>query len=288
MKTDNLETPEKLRDLGGTDSGGRVSGTLQSEGDILLALRDHFNPKEYVVLPQVRNGAGFNSTRTADALVMSTWPSRGLNLYGVEIKVSRGDWLRERGKPEKADEIAAYCDYWFLAVGHESIVKDQEVPVPWGLLVPGKKPGTLKVMRAPTKLEAKPMSRSFLATILRKTLETVMPLSAVDAEIERRVNEKVAVLEDLITRRITKDLDPIGLMEKNGKLLASVQAFKDATGIWIDAYDPPHWKRLARTLKLLEWNDLDRWLDALEGAVKRAHDDVAALKAALSEGRVAK
>jgi len=256
---------------------------MASEADVLLALRDHFDPKEYVVLPQVRNGAGFSSTRTADALVMSTWPSRGLNLYGVEIKVSRGDWLRERNKPEKADEIAAYCDYWMLAVGCESVIKESEVPEPWGLLVPGKKPGTLKVKRPPTKLDAKPMSRSFLATILRKTLETVVPLSAVDAEIERRVNEKVSALEDLMRVRLAKEFDPHGLMAENRKLRDAADAFHKATGVWLTAEDADRYRRLARTLKLLEWSGLDEWLENLNTAVQRATKDLSELKSALPE-----
>lgn len=243
---------------------------------MVLALRDHFNPREYVVLPQVRNRAGFDATRTADALVMSTWPSRGLSLYGIEIKVSRGDWLREQKKPDKSDEVAAYCDHWVLAVGDDSIVKDGEVPTAWGLLVPGKKPGTLKMKQPPQKLDAKPMSRSFLAVILRKTLDVVVPLSTVDAEIERRVTERVAAMEANITARITKQFDPQRLMEHNAKLEAGVDAFTKITGVWLSDYDPDRLKRLAKALKLLEWNGLDSWL-------KRADDQAAGIRHNVAE-----
>ncbi len=195
---------------------------------------------------------------------MSTWPSRGLGLFGIEIKVSRGDWLRENKNPEKADEVAAYCDHWVVAVGDESIVKDGELPAQWGLLVPGKHPGTLRMKQPPGKLEAKPMSRSFLARILRKTLEVAVPLSEVDSEIERRVTERMTELEKTLTRTLTRDFDPAGLKESNEKLLASVKVFKDATGVWIDAYDPQEFKRLAKVLNLMRWSDLNSWLDRFE------------------------
>ena len=52
---------------------------------------------------------------SGDAVIMSLWPSRGLELHGVEIKVSRADWKREAADPAKAEAIAAYCDAGELA-----------------------------------------------------------------------------------------------------------------------------------------------------------------------------
>lgn len=141
--------------------------TKLTEPQVMSALRVRYAAPEYALLPQVRNKTGFSGQiRTADALAMSLYPSRGLDLMGFEIKVSRPDWLREKKEPAKAEEIARFCDRWWLVVGDESIVAPAELPPTWGLLVPKKGGGLLQKVEAP-KLDAAPMSREFMAAIMR-------------------------------------------------------------------------------------------------------------------------
>lgn len=109
-----------------------------NESDIIRLLRQRYcrdkgNGPEAVLLPQVRSRAGFDARRTADALVMQLWPSRGLHLEGFEIKVSRSDWLRELRDPTKADEFARWCDKWWI-VAPDGMVKTSELPDTWGLM----------------------------------------------------------------------------------------------------------------------------------------------------------
>ena len=104
--------------------------------EIHAALRDRYKPPEYAFLEEVRNDAGFDASRSCDAIAMSLWPSRGLDLQGFEIKASRSDWLRELKDPAKAEAVCKFCDFWWLAVGDAGIVLDGELPVSWGLLVP--------------------------------------------------------------------------------------------------------------------------------------------------------
>ena len=260
---------------------GRV--IYRTEGDVLLALRDHFTPGEYVVLPQVRNGAGFNATRTADALVMSVWPSRGLFLSGIEIKVSRADWFKEKQNPKKADDIAKYCDYWYLAVGDENIVQDGELPPTWGLLVPGKEPPKMRVKFTPTKLEAQPLTRNFLAAILKKALEVVVPLQHVDAEIERRVAERLAEKEANLIYKLQHDFDPTRLKEENEKMKAAADAFYKATGEWLSATDAGMYARVGKAIKLLRYSGLDDWLSRGENALIAAASDIRELRKAIPD-----
>jgi hypothetical protein len=85
----------------------------------------------------VRNSTGYGD-RTCDAIAMSLWPSRGLELHGIEIKCSRGDWLHELKRPDKADKMFKYFDRWWLAVSDESVAHDYEIPPTWGLIVMDK------------------------------------------------------------------------------------------------------------------------------------------------------
>lgn len=157
-----------------------------SEADLLVLLKERFPAPEYAFLPHVRNGTGYTRrvTRTADALAMGLWPSRGLDLHGFEIKSDRQDWLREKENPEKAEEIARFCDRWWLVVGGPDIVGVGELPSAWGLLAPDGK-GKLSVVKEAQPLEAKPMDRAQLAAILRKAAECVVPKAEIEAELKR-------------------------------------------------------------------------------------------------------
>jgi hypothetical protein len=131
----------------------------------------------WVLLPQVRNATGFAGNRTADGLAMNAWPSRGLEVHGLELKVQRGDWLRELKKPAKAESIFSYCDRWWIVVPEEPAKRDRRVVLPaelpssWGLLVVDKQGKASAAVPAP-KLKPKPLDRAFLAAVLRR-LEAV-------------------------------------------------------------------------------------------------------------------
>jgi hypothetical protein len=140
---------------------------------IFDALRKRFAHPEWAYFEEVRNGTGFSrrTTRTADGLAFSTWPSRGLELHGIEVKVSRGDWLREKGDPEKAEEIARFCDRWWLAVTPKVVLDVAEVPPAWGLIEwDGKRWRTHR--DASKRQDVQPLDRLMLAAILRKASET--------------------------------------------------------------------------------------------------------------------
>ena len=61
----------------------------------LLNMR--FPSSAYSVFREVRNRAGYNATRSADGVVVGLWPSRGLEIEGLELKAHRQDWIKESG-----------------------------------------------------------------------------------------------------------------------------------------------------------------------------------------------
>lgn len=69
----------------------------------------------------------------ADALFIGMTNQSGRRLDGYEIKVSRGDWLRELRSPTKADAWADECQSWTI-VADEGVVKLDELPEGFGLL----------------------------------------------------------------------------------------------------------------------------------------------------------
>ena len=82
--------------------------------DICVGLRKRYIAPEWALLFNVANGTGARQYRYADAIGMSLYPSRGLEIHGFEVKISKSDWKREAADPEKAETIAAYCDRWWV------------------------------------------------------------------------------------------------------------------------------------------------------------------------------
>lgn len=157
---------------------------------INAALRKRYCAPAWSLLFNVSDATGFNGSRYADAIAMSVWPSRGLELHGFEVKALRADWQKELTTPAKAEEIASYCDHWWL-VSQKLVAKPEEIPPAWGWIEFDD--GELILRKQSVKTEAKPMTRAFLAALLRRAGEADEAL--VTAELERREKERVKSAE---------------------------------------------------------------------------------------------
>ncbi len=135
-------------------------------GDIRIAMSKRWKDPEYAIMWEVGEGTGAISGRYADALIMSLWPSRGLELHGVEIKISRSDWKREAADPTKAEAIARYCDRWWIHTPPGIVDDLSALPPAWGLReFDGK---AWKTIREADKTDAEPITRRFLVAMLRR------------------------------------------------------------------------------------------------------------------------
>ena len=161
------------------------AASIPSTASVIEALRRRYPRATHAFLAQVRNATGYarTTTRTADALAMGLWPSRGLLLEGFEVKASRSDWLHELKAHDKADEFFSYCDKWWLAIAHRSIASLEELPPRWGLLV--LHGPNVRVLREALPLEPKPLDRILLAAILRAAVDNLLPEDAL--RIERKL-----------------------------------------------------------------------------------------------------
>ena len=128
------------------------------------------NGRRYVVAEHVRSHASFDARRTADFIAGDLWQTGGLDLIGHEVKVSRGDWLRELAAPEKAAEFMPYMNRWWVVVSDAAIVRDGELPGDWGLLALAGS-GLRVISRAP-RHDAEPLTPSRLAALMRAVAKT--------------------------------------------------------------------------------------------------------------------
>jgi hypothetical protein len=165
-----------------------MSAIFLKSNQIEQAVREMYRKNGCIVLSQVRNGTGFERrARTADMLVVSTWPSRGLYCEGIEIKSSRSDLMRELEKPQKADEIARYCRYWHVAVP-EGLTEGVRVPPLWGIISVNEKLKA-KELRPAKVLEPQPMDALLVCSILRNFAENFVPLAEVQPKIAEAAEE---------------------------------------------------------------------------------------------------
>lgn len=237
--------------------------------DLQHLLREAHPSGEWALLFEVapRTGGG---TRYADAIAVNLWKSRGYAVHGFEIKVSRADWLRELKQPEKAEEIFGHCDH-FWVVAAPNVVKPDELPAGWGLMEPvvtqtkrvtkmsmpaavglvgpetylpsepaGPEPSTaedvaqrhkLKIIVKAAKLKAKPLTREFFASLMRRGHETLEEMAD-----RRFFAERLKISTDTrehIHREVARRT------ERMDKLEESVEAFKRATGLEIGSWSGP-------------------------------------------------
>lgn len=138
-----------------------------TEKDITYHLKNRFCQPEWAFFSQVRSSTG-SANRIADGIAVNMYASRGYEINGFEIKVSRSDWLNELKRPHKAEEIFNYCDKWWLVVPDKNIVQDGELPKDWGLMVLQKN-GVVVKKRAEYK-EHEVIDLGFIAALLRRAV----------------------------------------------------------------------------------------------------------------------
>ena len=190
-----------------------------------------YPPPAWALLFEVGNATGMAKCRSIDAVAMCLWPSRGLELHGFEIKVDRGDWLRERKDPAKAETAFRYFDRWSV-VAPRAVVKVEEVPAPWGFVAVGE--GALREVKPAPLLAAAPMDRAFLAALLRRQ-------AAVDAKlVQALVWREVEALRKKDTERMEGQIagataEARAIAER---LTATIEKVRAETGIDLRDWRP--------------------------------------------------
>ena len=175
--------------------------------DVIDRLRIRFAPPRHALFVEVGNATGFDANRHLDALAVGLWPSEGMLVEGIEIKVSRSDWLRELKQPAKAGAIARFCDRFWAAVSDAKIVRDGELPTGWGLLVCTDDACGVRVRVQAESLIAEPLSRTFIAAIARAAHKCAPDVKAAADAIKRAERRGKQLAEDAARRAAVAHAD---------------------------------------------------------------------------------
>lgn len=191
------------------------------------ALLARFPLPEWAIFFEVSNGTGHHARRRADAVAMNCFPSRGMEIHGVEVKHARSDWIRELKQPDKSTDVQQYCDRWWIAAT-PGVVKIEELPITWGLLE--LKDGKLRQVKAAPALEATPVSRTFMASVLRSAgkVDDMVVRKLVDAQVaDARALDQKRMESELARRRGKAD-----------EIMKKVEEIKARTGIDLTDWCP--------------------------------------------------
>lgn len=194
--------------------------------DLRRMLRVRYPENAYALFYEVHNGTGGQHRRSADAVAMALWPSRGLEVIGFEFKVSRRDWLAEKNRPEKADAVGRFCDRWFLVISDDAVIAPDEVPKAWGVLV--ARGGKLVEAMEASLLKPEPLDRAFVAAMLRRA-QSQLKSSVPKEDIDRQVQEAWS--------RGYEDGKRADAPRDETMLRANVERFEKATGVKLDSYN---------------------------------------------------
>ncbi len=247
-----------------------------SSPDLRIALIRKFDASQWALMFEVQDGAGFGWSRRADALAFNLWPSRGLELWGMEIKSNRGDWLNELKNPAKADVMFKFCDRFYVVADGENIVHKGEVPKTWGLFT--FKHGKLfEDVKAP-KLKPKPLSRSFIASLLRRAQTGKVSRDEIRSELAQAKEEGRHSME----RKVSQAEADLHRLQKH------VDIFEKASGIRIGEWEE-RCQQQGEAVKFLVAGGLNgtgKRIETLKQSLDSIRDDIGKVLTELKSGEV--
>lgn len=216
----------------------------------LLRLR-HPSP-DWATFSELADGTGMSFGGRIDFYAMHLWPSKKYLKIAYEIKVSRGDFMRELDNPRKRESAEKYADEcYFAAPGN--LLHPDEMPDGWGLIEADR--GGLKVKKRARQKEVKDLPLSFVAALARRSTEPSSPLPDV---FWRYLGEELSL--DQLIQASKKELGDYDFIKKR----EAVSEFKKSDE-YIRLCEIAHvvekeisWKALYNPSIVVEWFEKNR------------------------------
>lgn len=215
---------------------------MKAPGGMLAILAKSYPAPYWAFMREFRNATGFDAIRSADALAVGLYRSRGQVIVGFEQKIYRNDWLRELKRPEKAEPIAQFCDYFNVVTPDESIAKVEELPAPWGLIVIDHVKGKARTIKKAELLKPAAVTRPFMCAIIKQAMDAAA-MPGVEALAEAREAGRQEGI-DGVKHGIPYELEELRRLKKN------VEAFQQASGVELSGWQEG--RRIGEAVALLE------------------------------------
>lgn len=221
-------------------------------------LKSKFPRPEYVLMQEVRDAAGFNASRSADAMAIGLWQSRGYSIIGMEVKASRSDWLRELKNPKKAENIYQYCNYWWLLCENPDVAKLEEIPLTWGCMVLNK--SKLSVLKPAPILTPVPVTNTFLAAMMKRITDGMISRLDIADEIKKEKDLSFQAGKAAI------EWDNKNKTQENERLKELIKKFEESSGVKLDSWRGI--KNIGEAVKSVMEHDTQKIIERIEAGQK--------------------
>jgi hypothetical protein len=160
-------------------------------GEVFDLLRATFRLPEWAFFAEVRTRTGYSKTfhrdadseRYIDGLALSMYPSKDFERRAFEIKISRGDWLREKDDLRKRSFAYYFSHRFYYVFGEPGIWQPKDDgPMLDGIGVYEVVDGQLVLKREALLRDPFPIPETFVASLLRHALQVTLPPSELPPE----------------------------------------------------------------------------------------------------------
>jgi len=174
--------------------------------DISGALLARHAPPEWATFEELRNATGFGHSRTIDVAAFNTWKSSGYIRVAYEVKISRGDFMRELDNWDKHRWVEeSFHETYFAAPA--KLIDKAEVPEGWGLLeVRRQKNGVVckRAVRA-RRRDVRDLPQLLMLSILRRAAGQVATIRSRTFRVDGAELDADG-LQQLVDRRVSDSL----------------------------------------------------------------------------------
>jgi hypothetical protein len=156
--------------------------------------------------------------KRVDAVAYNMFPGRNFKTIALEIKVSRGDWKKEKANPRKNDYFVGQADEFYIVAGRKGIVKEDELPEGWGLMEMKGGGKLYKVKESNLSgSQNRPMDKEFYSRAVKNAAE--------EARKERRSKERA--VEEAFRDGREKAKEELNVTEEYEKLQQKAETLDD-------------------------------------------------------------
>lgn len=223
----------------------------------------HSNSDEWILATEVGNMTGYSRSRNLDVVLVNCYPSKGLTLHGMEIKVSVADLRHELENPQKHRVFYDNLDFFSL-VCPPGVVKLDLLPAKWGVLVPTKDGSSLRALRKALPLhdETRPViDRDFAVSLMRAFAVRGCGKEEMAQELGRMSWEEQQRQQKHWKEYYQKqnEVKAADLAAREDRLNERAKQFQEATGVslfdtWNDSFERIIKAAAALTPKSLQYN----------------------------------
>jgi hypothetical protein len=175
-------------------------------------LEERYPLPEWALIFELSKGTGWRGQEgRCDAAAFNCYPSKGYHRLAFEMKSGRGDFLKELDTPNKRAWVEENFHQTYF-VADPGVIKPEEVPEGWGLLVATKAGNALRRVKVARHRELPPLPETLALATIRSLAQRMhsftIPLkfenrTVTREDIDRYVHEALSFQNEKLADQIS-------------------------------------------------------------------------------------